>query len=300
MTAITTFLQSDQALKILGLPGLALLLAFVFYRTLVSARVIRSVGKNQSFAILVLIIVYFLIVSVLVIWVYRPERQGDSQAAGATAISEPKKPTAWQIADGFLVRTRLDTPLATFDSTLGPATGDSAAGEDLPNLRTRSYFTLADGLLVSVGHDRESVHWIAAFDQSKKLRIPGMHMGQGQDDGSERTFERLSDFDLEFVADSCERLEAPFAGRNGLYVLYPCYFGRPASYYTYAFIFQADERQLPLDTACSPLELERGAVTAAKIRACHIADARPVGFVVIGEDKHLAAAVTNFLQSVDS
>lgn len=300
MNAITTFLQSDQALKILGLPGLALLLAFVFYRTLVSARVIRSVGRNQSFAIVVLIIVYFLIVSVLVIWVYRPERQGGGQAAGAATNIEPKKPTAWETTDGFFARTGLDTPLATFDSTLGPATGDSVAGEDLPKLRTRSYFTMSDGLLVSVGHDRESVHWIAALDTSKKLRVPGMRMGRGQDDGSERTFERLSDFDLEFVADSCERLEAPFAGRNGLYVLYPCYFGRPASYYTYAFIFQADERQLPLDTACSPLQLEREPVTAGNIRACGIADARPIGFVVIGEDKHLAAVVLNFLQSVDA
>lgn len=297
MNPITTFLQSEQALKILGLPGLALLLAFVFYRSLVSAKLVRPIGRNQSFAILLMIIGYFLIVSVLIIWVYRPERGTAATAAQPAKVEEP---STWTKIDTLFDRTNLDTPLATFDSALGPATADAPVSRENPNLRKRTYSTLKDGVLVTVAHDADSIRWIAAFDNSQKLRIPTMNMGQGQDDGSERNFFRLSDFDQESVATYCDegKIEAPYAGRYGLYAVLPCYFGRPGSYNHYAFIFEVGGGR-PFSQDCGPMSLSSGQSLAERLKHCHGEKEKPFGFIVAADDQLLPTALEAFLDTLD-
>ena len=236
MSAITTFLQSEQALKILGLPGLALLLAFAFYRMLVAGKLVRPIGRNQSFIVLILIIVYFSVVSVLLIWVYRPERAPPAAtAAPSPTPGKIEEPSLWAKVDEFFDQVRIDTPLETFDAKLGPATGDSAIDPETTKLRKRTYFTGKDGVLVTVGHDDRSVQWIAAFDNAEKLRVPTLNLGLGQEDGSVRRYNRLSDFDLQSVAEFCGRIEMP--GRAGNYAAKPCYFSRPGGYNGFAFIF---------------------------------------------------------------
>ena len=142
MSAITTFLQSEQALKILGLPGLALLLAFVFYRTMVANRLVTPIGRNQSFIILILIIAYFLVVSVLLIWVYRPERSQPQPMPGASRIAASEvKPSEWDRLDKVMRQASLSTPLTSFDALVGPAASTrfrwpidvSVAGSQVPS-----------------------------------------------------------------------------------------------------------------------------------------------------------------------
>ena len=299
MSAITTFLQSEQALKILGLPGLALLLAFVFYRTLVASRVVKPIGRNQSFIVLVLIIIYFSVVSVLLIWVYRPER-APVPATGIPA-GKVEEPNQWSKVDTFFGRAELDTPLETFDATLGPATGDSAIDPERTSLRKRTYFTLRDGLLATVAHDGNSVQWIAAFDNAQKLKIPTLFLGHGNEDGSVRRFERLSDFDLEFLADGCDgKLEMPFAGRNGFYAVSPCYFGRPGSYNSYAFLFVAGGDQSPFTEHCSPMTLSEGDLTVQRVRQCRAGREKPFGFIVAGDEALLPIAIETFIETLDN
>lgn len=295
---ITTFLKSEQALKILGLPGLALLLAFVFYRTLVSAKIVRPIGRNQSFIVLSMIIGYFLIVSVLVIWVYRPER-GVAATPAQPAAAKVEEPSTWSKIDAFFERTDLDTPLSTFDSKLGPPTADSPISRDNAKLRKRTYATLQDGVIVTVAHDGDSIRWIAAFDDSQKLRIPTMHMGQGQDDGTERNFERLSDFDLDFITTCEARIEAPFAGRNGLYAVSPCYFGRPGGYNNYAFIFEVGGGKTTFAENCAPMNIADGGSVAEWAKRCHAEKEKPFGFIVASDEQVLPTAIESFFDTLD-
>lgn len=295
---ISTFLKSEQALKILGLPGLALLLAFVFYKSLVSAKLVRPIGRNQSFIILLMIIGYFLIVSVLIIWVYRPER-GVAQGSSQPIQAKVEEPSTWSKIDALFVRTDLDTPLATFDSVLGPATRDAPAAPGNAKLRKRTYSTMDDGVVVTVGHDGDTVRWIAAFDNAQKLRIPTMHMGQGMDDGSERNFERLSDFDLDFVSTCDAKIEAPFAGRNGLYAVSPCYFGRPGGYNNYAFIFEIGGGKATFSQDCGPLNLKDGESIALWVKRCHAEQEKPFGFIVASDEEALPTAIEAFFDTLD-
>jgi hypothetical protein len=298
VSPVTTFLQSEQALKILGLPGLALLLAFVFYRTLVSAKLVRPIGRNQSFAILLMIIGYFLIVSVLIIWVYRPERAAPTVAQQVEQRVE--EPSTWSKIDTFFDRTNLDTPLSTFDSALGPPTADAPVSRDNSKLHKRTYSTLKEGVLVTVAHEGDSVRWIAAYDNSQKLRIPTMNMGEGQDDGSERDYLRLSDFDMAFLTSHCDegKIEAPFAGRNGLYAVSPCYFGRPGGYNHYAFILEIGGGKA-FSEDCGPMSLGNQESIADRVKRCHSEKERPFGFIVAADDALLPTAIEAFLDTLD-
>lgn len=299
MSVITTFLQSDQALKILGLPGLALLLAFVFYRTLVANRLVRPIGRNQSFIILVLIIVYFLVVSVLLIWVYRPEHNQQQQqqppANAAQVTPQEVKPGEWDKLDKVMRQASLSTPLNSFDSMIGPATGEFRVGGTETTLRT--YFSMEDGLLAGVTHSDNRVIAIAGWDAKGRLKIPTMNLGIAQDDDSVREFTRLSQFDLEFVAESCGGLHEPFVSRGGLYVLTPCYFGRPGGYNNYAFIFQVGEHS-PFNTRCSHTEWTEQPLTVERVRSCGAQKERPVGFAVAEDEANLAGTIETFVAAL--
>jgi hypothetical protein len=300
VSVITTFLQSEQALKFLGLPGLALLLAFVFYRTMVANRLVRPISRNQSFIVLVLIIVYFSVVSVLLIWVFRPERaaQPPASAAAGPAPGKIEEPSVWTKIDGFFDQARIDTPLETFDSKFGPATADSAIDPETSKLRKRTYFTGKGDVLVTVGHDDRSVQWIAAFDQAQKLRIPTLNFGLGQDDGSVRRYNRLSDFDLQSVAEFCAKIEMP--GRGGTYAATPCYFGRPGGYNYFAFIFMTSRNQPPFEGNCSPLALASGALSAERVGQCPDRREKPLGFIVASSEELLPKAVETFIDTLEN
>lgn len=300
MSAITTFLQSDQALKILGLPGLALLLAFVFYRTLVAQKLVSPIGKHQSFIVLVLIIVYFSVVSVLLIWVYRPERGTAAPAAVSTqAASKVEEPSIWSKVNDFFDRAEMDTPLETFDAAFGPATGDRAIDPETTQLRKRTYFRLGDGVVVTVGHDDRSVQWIAGFDNAQKLRIATLNLGQAQDDGSVRRYDRLSDFDLDFLVNDCEaKVVTP--GRGGVFAVTPCYFGRPGSYNSFAFLFMAGGHNSPFTGDCSPIALDEGEFTVERVKQCRAGKEKPVGFIVATEDTLLPTAVETFIDTLEN
>ena len=299
MSAITTFLQSEQALKILGLPGLALLLAFAFYRMLVAGKLVRPIGRNQSFIVLVLIIVYFSVVSVLLIWVYRPERAPAASAVVPAQVpGKVEEPSIWSKIDSFFDQAGIDTPLETFDAKFGPATADAAIDSETTKLRKRTYFTGKDGVLVTVGHDDRSVQWIAAFDNAQKLRIPTLNFGLGQDDGSVRRFNRLSDFDLQSAAEFCGKIEMP--GRGGTYAATPCYFGRPGGYNYFAFIFMTSRNQPPFEGNCSPIALASGALTAERVSQCPDRREKPLGFIVAPDEALLAKAVETFIWTLES
>jgi hypothetical protein len=300
VSVITTFLQSEQALKFLGLPGLALLLAFIFYRTMVANRLIRPISRNQSFIVLVLIIVYFAAVSVLLIWVFRPER-GAPPAAAAAAQAQGKieEPSLWAKVDGFFDRAEMDTPLETFDAAFGPATGDSPIGEGTSQLRKRTYYSQRDGVLVTVGHDDRSVQWIAAFDNAQKLRIPTLNLGFAQDDGSVRRYERLSDFDLGFLAEHCGA-NAVGGGRGGFLAVTPCYFGRPGSYHNFAFLFMMGGFKSALVDNCSPVALDGSALTAERVRQCKAGKEKPIGFIVAPDEALLPGAIEAFFATLDN
>jgi hypothetical protein len=298
VSVITTFLQSEQALKFLGLPGLALLLAFVFYRTMVANRLVRPLSRNQSFVVLVLIIVYFSAVSVLLIWVFRPERGAPPSTAAPAQAGKIEEPSTWAKIDAFFDQAGIDTPLETFDSKFGPATADSAIDPETTKLRKRTYFTGKDGVLVTVGHDDRSVQWIAAFDNAQKLRIPTLNFGLGQDDGSVRRYNRLSDFDLETVAEACGKIEMP--GRGGTYAALPCYFGRPGGYNNFAFIFMTSRNQAPFDGNCSPLALAKGELTAERVSKCPDRREKPLGFIVAPDEALLPQAVETFIETLEN
>ena len=287
MSAITTFLQSEQALKILGLPGLALLLAFAFYRMLVAGKLVRPIGRNQSFIVLIMIILYFLVVSVLLIWVYRPER--GAVAAPATNLQKPsgEEQSSWSKVDSFLDRAEMATPLATFDAAFGPASSDSAIDPETTQLRKRSYDKPDDGLLVTVGHDDRSVQWIAAIDDGKKLRIPTL--------GSDR----LSDYDLEYLAKICQaKLVTP--GYGGYFAITPCYFARGGSYNFFAFIFAVGGQNSPFGGSCSAIMLDDVPFTVERVRQCQAGKEKPVGFIVTREEGLLPKAVESLVETLEN
>jgi hypothetical protein len=302
MSAITTFLQSEQALKILGLPGLALLLAFVFYRTLLANKLVRPLARNQSFVVLILIIVYFSVVSVLLIWVYRPERGIDAAPAAAPpqVAGKIEEPGTWSKVNDFLDKVEMDTPLATFDQALGPATGDRAIDPRTTTLRKRSYFTLDEGVVVTVGHDDRSVQWIAAFDNAQKLRIATLNLGEAQEDNSIRRYDRLSDIDLDFLAQHCDGAKLVTPGRGGMFAVTPCYFGRPGGYNYFAFLFMAGGHKSPFAGDCSPLALDDSELTPDRVRQCKAGKERPFGFIVASEDPLLPTAVLTFIDTLEN
>lgn len=293
MSAITTFLQSEQALKILGLPGLALLLAFVFYRTMVANRLVRPIGRNQSFIILILIIAYFLVVSVLLIWVYRPEH-GRSQPIPTAAQVTPRdvKPSEWDKLDKVMRQASLSTPLASFDALLGPATGEFRVGQS--DLGLRTYLSIEDGLLAGMTHAENRVTAIAAWDAKGRLKVPTMDLGLAEDDGKIREYRRLSNFDLAFAAENCGGLHEPHVSRGGFYVLTPCYFGRPGSYNNYAFIFRVGE-QSPFNSNCSHADWAEHGLTVERVRQCRAEKERPVGFVVAEDEAQLGGTIDTFV-----
>src|SRR5215203_4050827 len=87
MDALSAFFSSEKALYYLGLPGLALLLAFLFYNGLVKAKVITPLTRKASATVVLAIIASILVVTVLAILRFEP--------AGRPA--EPAKPTPVEV-----------------------------------------------------------------------------------------------------------------------------------------------------------------------------------------------------------
>lgn len=293
MSAVTTFLQSEQALKILGLPGFALLLAFIFYRTMVASRLVKPVGRNQSFVILVLIIVYFLVVSVLLIWVYRPEHGQPQPGPNASQISPQEvKPSEWDRLDKVMRQATLSTPLTSFDALLGPATGEFKANKSALSLRT--YLLIEDGLLAGVAHSDNRALAIAGWDAKGRLKIPTLNLGFAQENDSVIEFVRLSNFDLGFVVENCGGLREPHVSRGGFYALTPCYFGRPGGYNNYAFIFRVGERSA-FGENCPYTDWAKHGLSAERVRQCGAQKERPVGFVIAQDETHLGETIDTFI-----
>ena len=260
---------------------------------MVANRLVRPVGRNQSFIILILIIAYFLICSVLLIWVYRPDhtRQQPMPAAANVAPNDVK-PSEWERLDKVMRQASLATPLTSFDLLLGPATGEFRIGESELSLRT--YLSSQDGLLAGMTNANNRVIAIAAWDAKGRLKIPTLDMGLANDDDTIREYTRLSHFDLAFAVEGCGGLHEDHVSRGGFYVLTPCYFGRPGSYNNYAFIFRVGERS-PFNTDCSHTEWRTRSLTVERVRECGAGKERPVGFVVASDEAQLRGTIDTFV-----
>ncbi len=81
MQAVETFLESDRALAVLGLPGFALLLMFLIYRLLLQRKLITSVSATQSFILLMGMITYVALAAIVAVVLFRPvDRRHDVAA----------------------------------------------------------------------------------------------------------------------------------------------------------------------------------------------------------------------------
>jgi hypothetical protein len=260
-----SFFSSEAALKFLGLPGLVLLLAYLFYRGLLNAKIIKPLTSRQGFILLMAIVTYFAGATVLFAVLYRPV---SAPAAAATPAAATPAPEQDKLAT-LLKRARLTTPIEAFAAAMGPAI----------SIRGNRF---ADGVKDYLFED----------DGGSKLPIPSLHIGWGDTDV---VWDDLSDLTLATALAQCEDQHGvDTTAMIRSYFVGPCYFGRPGEYKTFTFLFAFPE---DLDHRCiADLNADETSFDEAWVAACKIGNLVPVGFVVAEEEASIEPARLSLLE----
>lgn len=277
------FLKSKSALAILGLPGLALILAYSFYVALLKAKVIRPLRGNQGFIILMTIITYFAGVTVFFGFIYRPNRAPAQPTPAPPVVVPSPAPTSTpeDRMARLMGRARLGTPIESYTEALGQPVdvADDGYSAGLKNYRYED----DDGRGVQISKLANKVIAISAFDPKSELPVPGLAVGWQGEDGRQVEWSGLSDVTLAEALRRCDWSHGTYAGgRGGIRYVGPCYLGSGGSYNHFTFVFggsKADER---LHYTCwVDLMDENRKLGEGWLKKCKAADQiKPVGFFV--------------------
>lgn len=281
-----SFFSSEAALKFLGLPGLVLLLAYLFYRGLLNAKIIKPLTSRQGFILLMAIVTYFAGATVLFAVLYRPV---SAPAAAATPAAATPAPEQDKLA-ALLKRARLTTPIEAFAAAMGPAI--SIRGNRFADGVKDYLFEDDGGRMLQISAPGEGPNTIAAIDWDSKLPIPSLHIGWGDTDV---VWDDLSDLTLATALAQCEDQHGvDTTAMIRSYFVGPCYFGRPGEYKTFTFLFAFPE---DLDHRCiADLNADETSFDEAWVAACKIGNLVPVGFVVAEEEASIEPARLSLLE----
>ena len=261
---VAEFLTSENALTYLGLPGLAIILAFLFYNALVKSGIVTNLGQRQSFVILLTIIAYFTIATALAFWTF---------SSGAVLTTKPKEVDL----EGLMQKVSLRTPTSTLVSELGsPISLVKTEGLSI------NRFEVGDERYLQTFENEQRTIAFAGFDPRAKLKIPTISYGVGQADGSTRTFSRLSDFTLtSSLAECLGQYGSEWAGRGNNVHVGPCRGAGSSANYFYLFFMGP----AVVSEACF-LALLSGDIAPGSrtFKSCDNEVSHPTGFVVLDRD----------------
>lgn len=277
---IEEFLKSKAALTALGLPGLAIMLAFLFYRSLLKAKVIKPLTQTQGFVILMSIIIYFAGATGLFAYYFNrsdasPTVKPDPAPSKPIASSEAQDKVA-----ALMRKVRINTPVETYASAFGPST--EVITDSYGGATENHWFEDDSQRMAMVSTLKDIPIAIAAFDPKSKLPVPTLHVGW-EKNGHSILWENLSDISLSDALIECDGKRSNWAaGKMGNFFVGPCYFGRPGSYnyFTFFFFIAEDMKQ----ECSSELWLGEKSLTEKWIRSCNLEKYRPIGFLVSSGD----------------